>query len=303
MNAVADQSDKSILDSAGVGIVHEPFLYHVNPLPSPGDWSSASTVLATPNLNGNELPSSRPSASPHPFGSYFPSSNSPALEAFPNSNYFSSAPSPPSTASTALMSNPANLNQPYCPSFSGSVFEDGRSVFGESKTQRQQEIYTGIYMYGPAPRQSEQPAPSWWPDQISPTTMVDQTALPSPPIPTHEAGPGRRITDSPKRTKRERLRMAATRYRLNATRTMANLEQENRHNEKQIKSLRATIDLLRKEVLELEDEILGQSGCSCALMRAYVSAKAQRYIASIAERDHLAADEDDSHTNCGNTLP
>jgi phage shock protein A len=93
--------------------------------------------------------------------------------------------------------------------------------------------------------------------------------------------------------------MSATRYRQNITRTMANLEEETRQSEKQIKRMRATVDLLRKEVLELEDEILEQSGCDCALMRGYVSAKAQRYIASVAERGHRATDENGLGANNG----
>jgi hypothetical protein len=84
--------------------------------------------------------------------------------------------------------------------------------------------------------------------------------------------------------------MAATRYRLNIIRTVANLEEENHENEKENKSLRATFDQLRKEVLELEDEILEQSGCNCPLMRGYVSAKAQRYISSIAAKSRQETD-------------
>jgi hypothetical protein len=115
----------------------------------------------------------------------------------------------------------------------------------------------------------------------------------------------------PKKTTRERNRMAATRYRTKTLRTVADLEAESRRNEKENQSLRASIIQLRGEVLELKSEILRQSDCNCPLMRGYVSAEAQKFVASMAHRCHQAADDSNwNGTNnaaggtcdCGNTF-
>jgi hypothetical protein len=239
MDKTAHQTDKSVLDARGIDAVPEPFLYQVKPLPSPGDWSSASTVLSTPNLNDNGLPRFRPSASPHPFSGYSPWSNSPVLEAFSETSYFASAPpsyqrdhfasapapsfdlrgsylavyaaspslqveetrllgqygaptsslltSPPATGATLISDF---SHRAYHPSSQASE-KDASLSAGSKVQQTQPDLYPATDR--PAPPEGEHLSPPWWSDQISPTTTVAPTALPSPPVPTRVAGSGRRI--------------------------------------------------------------------------------------------------------------
>ena len=74
-------------------------------------------------------------------------------------------------------------------------------------------------------------------------------------------------------------------------RTMSDLEAECSHREKQNQGLRACLVRLRGEVLELKTEILRQSDCNCPLMRGYVSAEAERFVASMTKREPWAGEE------------
>ena len=66
--------------------------YPINLLPTPGNWSSASTVLATRNPNDDEPPNYIRSISAHPFGGYYSSPSSTTFEFVPGADWFSSPP-------------------------------------------------------------------------------------------------------------------------------------------------------------------------------------------------------------------
>ncbi|KAK0620791.1 hypothetical protein B0T14DRAFT_555635 [Immersiella caudata] len=336
MSEVPDRSDQSVFDSSGINTAHGLFLYRINPLQSPGDWSSASTMLTTPNVDDDKPPKSMPSTLTHSFGSYYPSPTSTDFELVPGAGAEQCFSSPP----PLYRQNSFALTTAVGFDKSNNCFDPGTATSGFPLEDNRALDFTPIISPAPSPlvpdatllpyvvepnrsypvsvsgicddvlgekeqgqchtfgcggslshQDGDQLSPIGRPGQTSPTAGVPPISLLFPLTLAPATGSGKGIVGGPKRSKRERGRMAATRYRLNTIRTMANLEEETHQNEKHNKSLRATFDQLRKEVLELESEILKQSDCNCPLMRGYVSAKAQRYIASIAEGAPGAAGE------------